>query len=509
VKIISVEQMRELDRRTIDELGVSGATLMHRAGVGAAELVLSFFNSLHQVHRKRFVILSGKGNNAGDAFVVADYIQKHSDADVIIYSVVSIGALCGDTRFYAEKIINSVEVVSETIPQFKKGDIIIDGLLGTGVKGELREPYLTWVNLINNSGLPVASIDIPSGLNGNDGTVHGAAVKADLTITMAFPKLGFTKCNGPECCGVVKCVDIGIPGCFVNEFNSDDQDEMLFHNDITFLKRRPFDAHKYTCGKTLIIAGSYNYTGAAKLAAEGALKVGSGLVSLAVPESSGLSMPASSSIVFARIPDSGNGVFSKESAIYLNDLIKRTDSVLIGPGLTFCQETELFFKYLNFLNKKCVFDADALNIIASSINEKKTISLPPNSVMTPHQGEMNRLILALQSTQKNMHIEALAKYFHCVIVAKGVQSRIASHDGSTIFNSSGTAALASAGTGDVLAGMIAGFLAQGVPVEQASSAAVYIHGLTPEFANDGVRAFTADSILQNIPKVMRYISPFA
>jgi NAD(P)H-hydrate epimerase len=508
VKLVSVDEMRELDRRTIEEAGVPGKVLMYRAGTGAGEIILSYFSSLPPVHRKRYVLLAGKGNNGGDAYVIADFLKKHTGADVVVYAVVPPENLSGDALFYAEKIKGGIKVICGEVPRLRKGDIIIDGLLGTGIKGALREPYSTWIKTVNASHLPVAAIDIPSGLNGDDGTVSPFAVKADITITMAYPKLGFVKAAGPEHCGVIKCVDIGIPEKFTDEISVADRPQMIMEQDISCLTRRDFDAYKYKCGRVVIIAGSYRYPGAAMLAAESALASGAGLVNLIVPESAGIPFPDSKSIVFTRVPDFGNGCFSEISAQHVNSVIENADAVLTGPGLSLCEETVDFFRNLNFKKRNNVFDADALNIIAELFAENKNYTLPAGAILTPHKGELIRIKNALNLAPETLPSK-MTGMLGCFLIDKGPQTKIISPDGKIFVNSNGTPALASAGTGDVLAGLLTGLLGQGIEPLTAACSAVFIHGLTPETAGKGIRAFTADTALSEIASAMRIISPFA
>ena len=506
MKAITINDMYSLDKQTIEIAGIPGMELMRRAGEGAADLILEFISNCHKLHKRRFVILAGAGNNGGDAFVVADYLYKNTNIDIIIYSIKRIDELKDNSLYYAQKASSNIKIKPFTDIQFKNGDIVIDGLLGIGQKGALRKTYQDCIEKLNSAELPVIAIDIPSGLNADDGSVASIAVNADLTITMGYPKIGMILNKGPEYCGVIKCVDIGIPDKFAEDISS--ELEIFFERDIKFLIRRQYDSHKYSNGRLLIIAGSRRYPGAALLAAEAAGKSGVGLVVLAVPESADIPMPASKSIVFVRIPDSGKGVFDCKSVESLNDLIEKSDAVVIGPGLTAEDSVVNMLENLNFQNKQSLWDADALNVFSKYFTR---IQIPDNAVLTPHYGEFIKILNAcnLQETEKFKDVSNLARILNCIIVLKGHNTVIANSYGRISINSSGTPALATAGTGDVLAGFIGGFLAQCIDAFEASCSGVFIHGAASENSDIGYRAFTADDLLKFIPVSLRKISPFA
>ena len=506
MKAITINDMYSLDNKTIEIAGIPSKELMKRAGEGAAELILDFISNLYKSHKQRFVILAGVGNNGGDAFVVADYLYKNTNIDIIIYSMKGVDELKNNSLYYAKKAATNIKIMSFTDLQFRRGDIIIDGLLGIGQKGALRKPYQDCIEKLNGAELPVVAIDIPSGLNANDGSVFNIAVKADLTITMGYPKIGMILNDGPKYCGIIKCVDIGIPEDLAEDISS--QVEIFFENEIKFLTRRSYDSYKYSHGRLLIIAGSLRYPGAALLTAEAACKSGVGLVVLAVPESADIPMPTTKSIVFYRIPDAGEGLFDCKSIETLNDLIGKSDAIVIGPGLTTEDSVVDMLEGLNFQNKQSLWDADALNIFSNYSNR---IQIPNNAVLTPHYGEFVRMLLAcnLPEMQKFKNVGKLAQILDCIIVLKGHNTVSASFDGRVCINSSGTPALATAGTGDVLAGFIGGLLAQGIEAFEASCSGVFIHGAASENSNIGYRALNADDLLTFIPIVLRKISPFA
>lgn len=503
--------MMELDRKTICEAGIEGKILMERAGAGAAGIIVDFSKSLDASHSTRYVILAGKGNNGGDAYVVARHLFEKTNSKVAIFAVCTPEELTGDARWYAQRTPGEIpcEIRKKLHREdFKQGDIIIDGLLGTGISGALREPYPQWIELVNSLDLPVVSLDLPSGLDGDNGS-FSTAVRADMTVTIGLPKKGFILGRAPEILGILKCVDIGIPGKFIHEVESGT--EMIFGQDIRkFLGRIPPLSHKKSRGIVSVIGGSSLFPGAPFLAACAALRSGSGLVTVAIPDKTSVLNPGMLSLISRKIPGSPKGFFSEKSIPDTLELMEESDCAIIGPGLGNGAELPSFIEKISKISKRIVFDADALNIIAKFAEK---IEIPPNSVLTPHPGEMRRLLTgfgleSLIDSDRLTQASGLASKLKTVVVLKGHQTVIASSERICV-NSSGTPGLASAGTGDVLAGIIATFLAQGVDPFDAAIAGVFIHGFAAELSPSGHRGLTADELISLIPAAMKKISPFA
>lgn len=515
MKSVSVAQMRDLDARTINEAGIPGAVLMETAGVGAGEHILEFAAKLPENHARRFVFLAGKGNNGGDAYVAARYIVENSDLPVALHSVCPIDQLKGDALHHAELLPAEVAFSLDS-PLYKAGDVIIDGLLGTGTSGALRNPYYDWVADANAANLPMIALDIPTGLDGDDGTIFSHAILADLTVTMGLPKKGMLLNYGTKLCGALRVVDIGIPKEFIDELDSE-LEITTFEDVIPALERRPRDSHKNSTGSVLVVGGSSDYPGAPVLAAEAALKSGAGLVTLAVPRSADVAPPSSRSIIFRKIDDNGKGVFSKESITALSKLAKLASSLVIGPGMSDSRSLAPVLEALLLYDKPMVLDADALNLIAAKPDLITTITTP-NVVLTPHPGEAKRLLKAfslpaLEKTAnpvERMAVAAnIAAISGCVTVLKGERTVVASPSGELTVNGSGSPALATAGTGDVLAGLTGAMLNKKQSPFRPAAAAVFIHGLAGELSFRGIRGLTADDLVELIPKAMRRISPFA
>jgi NAD(P)H-hydrate epimerase len=515
MKAVSVEQMRELDRRAIEEAGIPGFVLMERAGFGSGEKILEFLEDrIHRKHIKRFVILAGKGNNGGDAYVVARYLYENTDIEIIIYSVCDINDLGEDSKKHAASIITDVNYYVKkklTDSDFKKGDIVIDGLLGTGISGSLKKPYDNWIMTVNKKALTVISLDIPSGLNGNNGCFDKQCIMADMTITMALPKTGLLSGSGPEYCGLLRCVDIGIPQEYIDETES--CFEVCFASDAAkYLPRLPMKSYKNSVGSVLVIGGSKDYYRAPFLSALTAQRAGAGMVIVAVPESIEIIPELTLSLIVKKIKDNGNGYFGPQSLEQLKALIERSDAVVIGPGIGTQRDTFLFLREVLKIQKPLIIDADALNIIAESpeIYHKKD-----SNILTPHHGEMKRLLEAfeLEHFNNKSRVEkagALAECLDSTIVFKGPGTITASPDGQITVNSSGCPALATAGSGDSLTGIIAAFNASGrEDYYNSTAAAVFVHGMTGEISPFGNRGFIADDIHLLVPEAMQRISPFA
>ena len=513
MRIVTALQMRDFDLKTI-AAGTPGAVLMERAGFGAVGHLLEFTRLLDPVQVKRFVILAGKGNNGGDGYVCARYLKQLTSCKVAVYSACDLSVLQGDAARNAGKLPDGIEVSFK--PElcdrdFQSGDILIDGLLGTGFNGKLKPPYDQWMAVINRSGRPVMALDIPSGLNGNDGSVGSDAVHADLTVTIGMPKTGLYLDRGPEYCGRLRLVDIGIPAVFTAR--SENDLNMPFAADIApRLGRLPVNSHKNTLGRVLVIGGSRAYGGAPFLSAAAAGRTGAGYVRLAVPRSAASETTPWPSLVFSRVADAdGEGTFSEVSIPEITALLERSDALVIGPGLG---QSRSLVKFLDFFGRcplPAVFDADALNLIAEipALYHGKD-----SSILTPHPGEMKRLLTGFGLEEyldqdRIAQVRALADTVNSTIVLKGPQTIIGSPDGRLSINSTGSPALAKAGSGDCLSGMIGAFAAQGMDAFEAAETAVFLHGLAGELSPLGMRGLRPEDLIELIPAAMKYLSPFA
>jgi NAD(P)H-hydrate epimerase len=513
MKAVTVKQMRELDKCTIEEFGVPGYELMERAGYGAGEIILEYAEKLYGSHVKRFVIITGKGNNGGDGYVVAKYLHQNCHSEVVIYSTCALYELGEDSEKHASEVVDHVDFQLKeklTDDDFQKGDIIIDALLGTGVSGKLKKPYGNFVKAVNSSSLPVISLDVPSGINGDTGTVEDDCIMADMTITMGLPKKGLVKGNGSEYCGVLKLVDIGIPQNYIDETETD-LDIFCEDDASSFYKRISMKSHKNSVGSVLIIGGSSEYFGAPFLSALSALRSGAGMVRVAIPESVS-SVPSDYlSLIIRKIKDNGSGYFCRESLTELMPVIEQSDALVIGPGIGRHRDTIGFLGDILKLDKPMVIDADALNLIAEvpEIYQEKE-----SNILTPHPGEMRRLLDAFDLDNIGINerltvTSELSQHIDSTVVLKGTRTVIGSPDGRITVNSSGCPALSTAGSGDCLSGIIAAYISRNEDYFTAAATAVYIHGLAGEMSLAGWRGMIADDIPDIIPEAVKRVTPFA
>ena len=503
MKIVSSQVMREIDKRTIDGGYVSGQELMWRAGTGAAGEIIKFAAQFDANFNKRFFIICGKGNNGGDGFVIAQELHEKGFA-VAVFSVCPLSDYQGDALHYAKQLPSEIpyEIYVHKV-HTQSGDIIVDCLLGTGLKSDLREPYLSIVKQINNSQLPVVAVDIASGLNGDTGLVQGRALIADLTLTIGLPKMGLFENEGPKHTGRLTCIDIGFPQEIIDEY---DWSYRLVLKDEARqnFQRRSHDAHKYKCGNVLVIGGSQNYSGAPMLAARAAARSGAGMTTVICPGT----VPASggNSLIRIPFPISVDGNFSHEAAELIDVQLEKKGAVVIGPGMTGAEEEFALIERVFKSDKKLVVDAGAFIHLAKHPDLLKR-QCP--TVLTPHSGELTRLCTALGYDEVGpAGARLIAINFKCTVIVKGQFSRIVSPCGAETVNSSGSVALATAGSGDVLAGVIASFASEFTCFRTAVETAVFVHGYAGEWNGKGSRGFTGDDLVEELPAVLKSLSPF-
>ena len=503
MKAVSGTLMRSIEAAAIQQGLVDSWTLMTRAGEALVEAVESFdiFG-----HGSFFAVLAGKGNNAGDGFVAAKLLYEHGFT-VRIFHTSPASEFKGDALRAWNELPPEIERRQELHAADLKNAIVIDALLGTGFSGTLKEPWLHWINLVNYLNVPVISADLPSGLDADDGEVRGgAAVRADLTVTFAYPKTGMLSGQGPACCGRIRVIDIGLP---------DEIDDTVTRfvpctglADVrSRLKPFEFDTYKQKRGHVAVFGGSRDYPSAPFLTAEAALRAGAGLVTVYVPESMEIVCNPPKALIVKRLPDDGNGVFSAKSAEAL-DLPPNVSAVAAGMGMNTAEETEPFLRKL-MASVQCplLLDADALNLIAKHPCLLYELGTP--TVVTPHEGEMKRLEAAIGLTSTRSRVEraeALAKLTALHVVLKGVRTVVMSPHGDYTLNLSGSPVLATAGSGDILSGIIAALAAGSCPLFNAAKDGVFLHGLLGELdAPFAGRGLIADDLLTRIPQAFDFV----
>ncbi len=499
--------MREIDRRAEEEFSIPSLILMENAGRGVVEALRGYFG--RELGNKKIWLFCGKGNNAGDGFVVARHLFAEG-AEVKIFLLTRPEVFTGDARINFEILrkigVEIKEVTNEDsfASLLEKPDIIVDALFGTGFAGKPEGIYQRAIEFINSSPSFVVSVDIPSGVS-SGGRVFDSAIRAHLTVTMGLIKDSLILFPGKRYVGQLFVANIGIP----NPILEREGDKFLLAEDDVkkFIPKRLAEGNKGTFGKVLVIAGSLGFSGAASLTALAALRIGCGLVRLASLEEIMPALEAKLTEV-VKIPlSSEDGAYSLQSLSQIEGYLADADAIALGPGIGTREKTKEFIgTLLPKVKKPLVIDADGINNLAGNLERLDEVEAPV--ILTPHPGELGR-ILNLSPQKINEDRMEIAKDFairhQIFLVLKGAPTVIASPEGKVFINSTGNSGLASGGTGDVLTGFIAGLLAQGVSPLESALAGVYIHG---RCADIGVRekteyAFIASDILQFLPLALR------
>lgn len=482
MELVTAEQMARIDRRTSEVFGVPSLVLMEQAGYHvaclAADLVIRSGDRSRPV-----IVVAGKGNNGGDGLVAARYLHQWGfDARVILPGApVALGA-DPMANLRCLQAIGVPVTGSEGIDvgqALAGAGLVIDALLGTGLKGAASGKVAEAIEMINVAGKPVLAVDVPSGLNADTGTAEGPCVRAGWTVTMCRPKLGNVLFPGAEYSGEVAVAPIPIPE---EAITAEGVKTRLLSRDIVarMLPPRPRISHKGTFGHVLVIGGSTGFGGAPFLAAAAALRGGAGLVSLACPPAVAVSGPHAPEVMVHPLGGMPNHLAS-DIWPGIRQLIDRADVLCVGPGLGRHRDTaDLLDILISGTDKPLVLDADGLNLLDS----KKMAAYRGPLVVTPHPGETARLlgterdaVQADRSEAAGRVVADMAGAGLRVCVLKGAGTVVADGEGNLLVNPIGTSALATAGTGDVLAGLIASLLAQGKEPLEAAGAGVYIHSM--------------------------------
>jgi ADP-dependent NAD(P)H-hydrate dehydratase / NAD(P)H-hydrate epimerase len=515
MNIVTAIEMRALDRRTIMEARVPSLTLMERAGSGASDVIESLFAP---VAGKRVTIVCGRGNNGGDGLVVARLLRRRR-AIVKVLLMDSASALSRDAAAMYRRWVR-VGGASATA-QFRSkeqaeallagSDVLIDALLGTGLSSEVTGVFGDAIRLMNRADRPIVAIDMPSGINADDGRLLGHAVRATATVTFGLPKVGLYLGAGIDHAGEIHVIDIGIPTAYVNEL--DGRTLLMTGADIrAALPPRPASSHKGTYGHAGILAASVGKTGAAALAARAALRTGAGLVTVGVPASVNDVLEAKLlEAMTAPLPETKARTLGRAGLDRILAFMQARTAIAIGPGLSTHPETvELVQALMKHLDRPSVLDADALNALASRAALLMQCKIPP--ILTPHPGEMARLEVDATSQSVNADRLGTARRFAreqgVFLVLKGARTVVSRPDGLVMVCPTGNPGMATAGTGDVLTGMIVGLLAQGVPSWEAACAATFLHGAAGDLAARrlGFAGMIAGDLVEQIPYALKAVT---
>ncbi len=393
MKVVSGETMQRLDRRAIDEFGISGLDLMENAGRRCTEAITKEFGNAPEL---RAVIVAGTGNNGGDGFVIARLLKKKG-WHVVTFVLASQDSIKGNARSNLDLLADMPVLfcpeqggLDRYATTLQEAVVIVDALLGTGLKNKVKGNYAEAIAIINNSGKPVVAVDIPSGIDSATGQVLGCAIKADLTITFALAKLGHVLFPGAEYAGRLEIADIGIPAEVIDTAEGPEFLDAAAARHL--LMKRSRNAHKGDAGHCLIIAGSPGKTGAAAMAANSAVRAGAGLVTLAVPAilNTILEVKTTEAMTLP-LPDDGSGYLVDSASVAIEEAMSGMDAVALGPGVSRRPETvRLIHALVEISSLPLVIDADALNALAEDCDvllRKKSAIV----IRTPHPGEMARL----------------------------------------------------------------------------------------------------------------------
>lgn len=504
MKVATVEQMRELDRRAIAQHGIPDHILMENAGEAAYYVILRELG----IRDREFAVICGMGNNGGDGFVVARKI--HSSGGRVRVLVLGDPEKYGDTsRTHFEMLAASGAPISTQPPMdevaeaIEECDAVVDAIFGTGITRDVEGRYREIIERINLSETTVFSIDIPSGVDGNSGAVRGAAVRADATVTFGLPKRGNLLYPGAELGGSLFLTHISFPPQL-----QEDDGILAAINEPPPLPRRSEYGHKGSYGDALFIAGAAGYIGAPAFAALSMLKAGGGYSRLAAPRSVVPAIAAlAPEVVFAPQQESAGGSLASSAASDLLELSRATDFAVIGPGLSLAEETqELVRELASKIETPLLIDGDGLTAVSADIEVIRRRK--EATVLTPHVGEMSRIAgTSVEGILEDPFaaVQGVARDLGAVVVLKGAHSLIGLPDGRIWVNTSGNSGMASAGSGDVLTGTIAAMHGLGLPLEGAARAGAFLHGLAGDIAarDRGPDGITARDILDSLPEATR------
>jgi NAD(P)H-hydrate epimerase len=503
--IVTASEMADMDRYTIETLGIPGVVLMENAGRGVYEVCRDLLGS----GGKHVTVLCGPGNNGGDGFVIARHCLNNG-CSVSTILLTSRDKIKGDARTHLdilEAMDHPVKSASAREDIDLSGtDLVVDAILGTGVKGALRGFFAEVAEVVNRWSGPVVSVDLPTGVDADTGAVEGPAVRATRTATMALKKRGLLFSPGREAAGEVTVVDIGMPHENVRDLQPDVV-ELTGETVADLLPRRTPDAYKNTCGTVAVIAGSEGLTGAAVLTSEAVLRAGAGLCYLCTPQSLNPVLESKlTEVITWPFDDAGTGFLHSGSLEEIYNHVSVQSAVAVGPGLGQHRKTgELLTELLQRLSIPMVLDADGLNLCAHQTDLIKAYG--GALVLTPHPGELSRLT-GLPSAEilkdRIGVVRRFAREWDVVLVLKGAPTVIGHPDGAVRINSTGNAGMATGGTGDVLTGVIVSLMAQGVSAPDAACAGVYVHGAAGDASRDrvGEAGMVASDLLKSLPGVL-------
>ncbi|NLC77741.1 MAG: NAD(P)H-hydrate dehydratase [Clostridia bacterium] len=511
--IVNNQEMAMLDRETINEIGLPGMVLMEHAALRVVELLGRLYGPLA---KKRALIFAGKGNNGGDGLAIARLLLN-AEASVNVFLLCNPEELKGDALknfqilqqwgakihyLAAEKDLQRVDIA------LMCADFIVDAIYGTGFKGSVTGIGAELIKIINDSGVPVIAVDLPSGLDASTGKVAGPCIQASATVTLGLPKLGLLLEPGSKYVGELWLGEISLAPQAIKKAGL--KTNLITAAEVAAkLPQRPRAAHKGTFGHVIAVGGSEGMTGAIHLAASGALRSGAGLVTAAVPKSLHSIMEMKTVEIMTKpLPETEAVTVGQEALDAILGLLAAGNVLLLGPGMSRHVSTSaLLANLLPKVNKPLILDADALNMISADDPAKVFAGIKAPVIITPHPGEMGRLLgISAREVQQNRVETArqAAAEWKVVVVLKGAKTLVAHPDGTLYINPTGNPGMATGGSGDVLAGIIASLVAQGLDAFDAALVGVYVHGLAGDLAGQrrGRLGMTAGDLVEELPRAL-------
>ncbi|MCB9476410.1 MAG: NAD(P)H-hydrate dehydratase [Deltaproteobacteria bacterium] len=512
MKLLTAEQMREVDRITIEDVGLPGIVLMENAAAGCVSVI---YERHPRAIEAGVCVVCGTGNNGGDGFAIARHLWN-TGYDVEIFLIGSASKVKGDAKInhdVCEKIgVPIMEVTGEEemeilVQELDSAGLIVDALFGTGLTRDVEGTHRQVIEAINEAGTPVFAVDLPSGMHSDSGRPLGVCVYADTTGTLAMPKIGLYTHPGYLYTGQLYSIDISIP-----EFVIADIEARVFLTEgreiAEHFAPREISGHKGTYGHVLVVGGKVGTTGAPAMSSEAVLRSGAGLCSLAVPEGIHPYMVQKLNEVMPHpLPEAKDGGLGPEAVAKTLELLEGKTVLALGPGMGTSEAARKFMaELLPKVEVPMVIDADGLNNLADQLEVLRQCK--SHVVLTPHPGEMSRLTgLPTPDVMGNRLAVAsdFARKWGVTVVLKGARSVIASPEGEAWINPTGNPGMATAGTGDVLTGVVAGFLAQTDRAVGAVVAAVYVHGLAGDIAAEtkGERGLIAGDLLDKLAEAVK------
>lgn len=508
MRVVTGKEMQSIDQETIEKYGIPSLDLMQRAGAKVAQTAQEMLAG----KGRSVVVVSGGGNNGGDGFVAARLLHEVGFS-VRVFVLASAKKLSSDASTNFAKIKDltratflSKEALSSFVKTTGEADLIIDAIFGTGFSGKPESLAKKVIEVVNQSGAEVLSVDIPSGVEADTGRVYGEAIKATRTVTFGLPKLGCLASPGASFTGYLSVADIGFPSKLLERkgyLNLATPEELSRK-----LPQRKPDTHKKECGKVFVLAGSVGMTGAAAMTSQAALRAGAGIVTLGVPQSLNEIMEEKlTEVMTYPLTETAERTLDAGAYDEVVKKVKEFDVLAIGPGLTEHESTvKLVRDLLENVKLPVVLDADGLNALAGQTPLLKKRSA--ETIITPHPGELGRLVgktaAEVQEDRVGLAKKA-ATQWKVVCVLKGTRSVIADPSGEVFINSTGNAGMASAGTGDVLTGIISSLWAQGLKCLHAAVLGTYLHGLAGDMATKDktIYGLVATDLIEYLPRAIK------